>query len=205
MAIRALQLAARSAYICPAALGISVHARRPVRSCYLLPGSCPERPRRRPGSPGPDLAAELQAVLRAGRAEGGPSVVNVYAAQGGGEPQPAFMDDPFFRRFFGSGGRHAARAGAALARLGRDRRPVRPDRDQQPRDRGRERGEGRARRQARVRGRDRAQGRAHRSRGAAHQGRARALPRDRLRQFRRPAGRRRGARASATRSASARP
>ena len=61
------------------------------------------------------------------------------------------FDDPIFRRFFGvPGGRR--QPGATLARLGRHRRRQRPDRDEQPRHRGRRRGEGLARRQARVRG-----------------------------------------------------
>ena len=97
-----------------------------------------------------------------------PAVVNVYAAKAVQNRNPLF-DDPLFRRFFGAA-RHAARAGAALARLRRDRRRRRARRHQQPRHRGRRRDQGLARRQARIRGRDRAQGCAHRPRGAADQG-----------------------------------
>ena len=48
-----------------------------------------------------------------------PAVVNVYAARVVENRNP-LLDDPMFRRFFGAG--RSARAGAALARLGRDRR-----------------------------------------------------------------------------------
>ena len=66
------------------------------------------------------------------------------------------MDDPFFRRFFGGGGGGMPReqvqrslgSGVIVDASGLID-------DQQPRHRGRERGEDRARRQARVRGRDR--------------------------------------------------
>ena len=92
----------------------------------------------------------------------------------GREPQPAARRSdvpPLLRP-----GR-AARAGAAFARVGRDRRRLRPRHDQQSRHRECDRGEGLAGRQARTRSRDRAQGRAHRSRGAAHQEQQRTVSR----------------------------
>ena len=93
-----------------------------------------------------------------------PAVVNVYAAQVS-EPHSAVRRSvlPALLRRATFGGRAS---GAALARLGRDRRPVRPRCHQYPRDRGRRPGQGLAGRQARVRGRYRAQGPARRSRGA---------------------------------------
>ena len=151
----------------------------------------------------PVLARPDHAVLCAGREAGQPAVVNVYAARVVENRNP-LLDDPIFRRFFGGPGQPREQMQRSLG-SGVMVDPVRPGRHQQPRHRGRRPGQDFARRQARVRGRDRAQGQPHRSRGAAHQGRARTFPDARFRQFRRTAGRRRRARRSAIRSASARP
>ena len=120
-----------------------------------------------------------------------PAVVNVYASHVV-ENQNPFMDDPFFRQFFGGGGmpremvQRSLGSGVLVDASGLDRHQL-------PRHRERQRRQGRARRQARIRSRHRAQGPAQRPRGAAHQGLERALPDAGIRQFRRAAGRRRGA------------
>jgi S1-C subfamily serine protease len=128
-----------------------------------------------------------------------PSVVNVYAARVVANRNP-FMDDPFFRRFFGGGlpqeqVQRALGSGVIVDAGGlimTNNHVIE----------GASEVKVCARRQARVRGRDRAEGCAHRSRGAARQGWQRALHGDRARQFRRAAGRRRRDSRSAIRSAS---
>ena len=137
--------------------------------------------RRVPASPAEVKLSYAPVVQKAA-----PAVVNVYAAKVVENRNP-FFDDPFFRRFFGGEGGLPRERKAEFARLRRDRRCRRPGCDQQPRDRGRRRGEGGARRQARIRGGDRAEGPAYRSRRAAHQGFARALSGDRTRRLRRTA------------------
>ena len=133
--------------------------------------------RRVPSSP-----AEIEAVLRADRAARAAGGGQRLRRQGRAEPQSAAGRSdlpPLLRR-----ARPAAGADAALARLGRDGRSVRPGRDQQPRHRGRRSGQGIAVRQARIRGRDRAEGQPQRSRGAAPEGHPREIPDARFCQFR---------------------
>ena len=149
--------------------------------------------RRRAGPRGAALGRGAAHVLRADRQARGAGGRHRLGRQDRGEPQSA-DGGPVLPPLLRAAVRRAARADAAVARLRRHRRSVRPDRHQQSRHRRRRPGQDLARRQARVRGRCRAQGPARRSRGAARQGRQQgALPGDRLRQFRRVAGRRRGA------------
>ncbi len=128
------------------------------------------------------LGRRTAAVLRADRAARAAGGGQRLCRQDRAEPQPAAGRPdlpPLLRR-----ARPAARADAALARIGRDGRSVRPRRHQQPRHRGRRSGQDFARRQARVRGRDRAQGQPHRSGRAAREGRQGEVRDARLRQFR---------------------
>ena len=122
-----------------------------------------------------------------------PAVVNVYAAKTVQNRNPLF-EDPIFRRFFGvpggGGGSQVQRSLGSGVIVDASGLIVTNNHVIE----GRRRGQGLARRQARVRGDARAQGPAQRSRRAAHQGRQRALPVPRIRQFRRARGRRRGAR-----------
>ena len=122
-----------------------------------------------------------------------PAVVTVSAAKTVANRNP-LMDDPFFRRFFGPQFGGPREQTQQLARLRRHRRSVRPGRHQQPRHRRRRPGEDLARRQARVRrSMSCSRTRAPTSRCCASRTAQRALPGDRVRQFRRAAGRRRGA------------
>ena len=131
-------------------------------------------------------------VLCAGGAAGGAGGGQCLRRQDGAEPQSAVRGPDLPALLRRAGGRW--QPAATLARLRRAGRSLRPDRHQLSRHRRRRRSEGLARRQARVRSQPRAQGSAQRSRRAAHQGRQRALPVPRIRQFRRAPGRRRGAR-----------
>ncbi len=145
-----------------------------------------------PGSPRAVVARRTSAVLCADRATGAAGGGQRLRHQGGAEPQSADGRSDFSPLLRGS--RQPARADAALARIGRDGRSVRPGRHQRPRHRGRRPGQGVAVGQARIRGRDRAEGSAQRSRGAQAEGHAREIPDARFRQFRRTDGRRRRAR-----------
>ena len=176
----ALHLPRATAYIGPRRLGIC-HAFAPTFPRRALPCRPRHRPacRIRPGSSRSHLAERASAVLfargPARRARGRQRLRRQDRCQ----PQSDARRIPALLRDAGHAG-HAGRArrsGPALARLGRDRRCVRPRGDQQPRHRGRRPGEGLARRQARVRGRDRAQGRsAPTSRCCASRRRARSFP-----------------------------
>ena len=149
--------------------------------------------RGRAGPRGAALGRGAAHVLRADRQARGAGGRHRVGRQDRGEPQSA-DGGPVLPALLRAAVRRAARADAAVARLRRHRRSLRPDRHQQPRHRRRRPGEDFARRQARVRGRCRAQGPPRRPCGAARQGRQQgALPGDRLRQLRRTAGRRRGA------------
>ena len=100
-----------------------------------------------------------------------PAVVNVYAQRVEKlPPRNPLFDDPVFRRFFGEGKPPRRREGA-IARLRRDRRSVRPRRDQQSRHREHDRREGGAARPPRIPGGNPAARSAQRSRHPAHQGR----------------------------------
>ena len=128
------------------------------------------------------LGRRAAAVLRADRAARAAGGGERLCRQDRAEPQPAAGRPalpPLLRR-----PRPAARADAALARIGRDGRSVGARRHQQPRHRGRRSGQDFARRQARVRGRDRAQGQPHRSGRAAREGRKGEIRDARLCQFR---------------------
>ena len=122
-----------------------------------------------------------------------PAVVNVYAARTVEVRNPMF-DDPMFRRFFGAPGNIPREQMQRSLGSGVIVDAERTDHHQQSRGRRRDRGEGVARRQARVRSRDRAEGRPHRPCDPEDQGSQGALPRHRVRQFRRSGGRRSGAR-----------
>ena len=153
----------------PSGTGIRPCHRACRHSLSSWPPSPPHWPLSPPGAARPCLPERGAAVLCPDRAEGGAGGGQCLRRPHGGEPQSAAgrsLLPPLLRR----AGRWPERAAAALARLRRAGRRIRPRGHQQPRHRRCRPGEGFARRQARVRSRDRAEGFSLRPRGAADQG-----------------------------------